>query len=60
MSDWSDLVGFGRIYSDKPGPGGPSRSMKMVKPASPVAFSHEPKSKKPNVYAETVASFGNF
>jgi hypothetical protein len=34
--------------------------MKMARPASPVAFSREPKSKKPNVYAESVASFGNF
>jgi hypothetical protein len=33
-------------------------SSSLVILPSPVAFSHEPKSKKRNVYAETVASFG--
>jgi hypothetical protein len=52
-----DLLGFTWIWSGTVARCG---SMKVVKPASTVAFSREPNSKKPNVYAESVASFGNF
>jgi hypothetical protein len=49
LSHLTILVGFGRIYSDK------HPSLVTL-----LAFFDEPKSQKPNVYAESVASFGKF